>query len=204
MAEELRELIDKINEEGVQAAEEKAAVIESEARRKAEGVIERAKLEADMILSDADVRIEKLSISERVSMKQAGRDFIINLKKEVNEILSRIINQHVHKALTAEEMSGIITSIIKDAGGKGKDGIVVTVKKEDAEKLEKSLLHELKEKMKEGVRICSSGDIRGGFLISYDSGRSYYDFTDKAIAEYISTYLKPKLAEIFGDTAPLT
>ena len=39
-------------------------------------------------------------------------------------------------------------------------------------------------------------DILGGFTISFDSGKSQFDFTDQALAEYIGQYLKPKLEEI--------
>jgi hypothetical protein len=39
----------------------------------------------------------------------------------------------------------------------------------------------------------------GGFTISFDSGRSCYDFTDRALAAYIGTYLKPKLNQILQE-----
>jgi vacuolar-type H+-ATPase subunit E/Vma4 len=39
-------------------------------------------------------------------------------------------------------------------------------------------------------------EISGGFTISFDDGKSCYDFTDKALAEYIGIYLKPKLNQI--------
>ena len=68
------------------------------------------------------------------------------------------------------------------------------------EKLEKGFLQELKEKVKSGITLKSTADISGGFTISFDSGKSHLDFTDHALAEYLSNYLKPKLKEILDSS----
>jgi len=48
--------------------------------------------------------------------------------------------------------------------------------------------------------LTSGEEISGGFTISFDSGKSCYDFTDKALADYIGTYLKPKLNQILQES----
>ena len=72
------------------------------------------------------------------------------------------------------------------------------MKKEDQEKIEKGLLAELKEEVKKGITLKPSEDIAGGFIISYDAGKSHFDFTDKALAEYFSLYLKPKIGQMLN------
>ena len=47
--------------------------------------------------------------------------------------------------------------------------------------------------MEKKIILKPAEEISGGFTISFDNGKSCYDFTDKALAEYIGTYLKPKL-----------
>ena len=42
-------------------------------------------------------------------------------------------------------------------------------------------------------------DIRAGFVISYDGGKSQWDFSDKALAEYIGSCLNPKLNVILEE-----
>jgi len=76
---------------------------------------------------------------------------------------------------------------------------MVILKKEDLEALEKSYLNRLEDETKTGILLRPSEEIAGGFTISFDSGRSYYDFSDRALAEYIGTYLKPKLNQILKD-----
>jgi len=199
MAEDLKGLIEKIQEEGVRAAEGKAHSIELDAKEKASAIIEAARREAGEILSSAKIEAARNEESVKATLKQAGRDLILSVRKEVSSMLQEIITRHVHKTLGADEMAGIISSMIKDHGRAETGGVVVTVKKEDLEKLERALTAELGQKVKEGLVLRPSDEIHGGFIISYDSGRSHFDFTDKALADYIAGYLKPRLAEILKD-----
>jgi len=200
MAEELKGLIEKIQEEGIKAAEEKAREIEESARDKAAGTIEKAKLKAEALIEEAKENVLRMEGSARADLKQAGRDLMISLKKEISAMLDKIIVSHVHRALTAEELAKIIVALVEGRVDKGAEGhIVISLKKEDLEHLERGFLSELKNEIKKGVTLKSSDEIDGGFLISYDSGKSYYDFTDKALARYISVSLRPKLAEILGE-----
>ena len=51
---QLKELLEKINNDGVQTAEQKASEILSAAESKAAGIVETAKKEADKIIADAE------------------------------------------------------------------------------------------------------------------------------------------------------
>jgi V/A-type H+-transporting ATPase subunit E len=198
MPEELKELIEKINEEGVKAAEKKAAQIEDEAKRQAEVIIETARAEAAKIAAETKEEIARMEASSSASIKQAGRDLGISLKKEINRVLEGLISLHIHKALGPEEMAKIIEQLIKGYTAQEKGDITVLLKKEDLEKIERYFTGELKNALKKGVTLVPSEGIHGGFIISYDSGKSYYDFTDKTLAEYLLNYLKPRVAQILG------
>lgn len=197
MTEELKSLIEKIQVEGVQVAQDKARAIEDEARQKAGAIIEKAKKEAEKMLAEAQERIQKLEEASRLVLKQAARDTTIALKKEINNLLDKIIKSTIAQALTVQELSKIITTLIKDYAAKHKEGIELTLNKEDREKIEKGFLNALKEELRKGIVLKSSDEISAGFLISFDAGKSHFDFTDKALTDYLGIYLKPKLAELF-------
>ena len=199
MAEELKDLIEKIQEEGVRAAQEKARSIEEEANRKAKSILNKATKEAGSIISKAEEKVSSMEESGKKSLKQAGRDLLLTLKKEINTMLDGLVVSHVQKVLNPQGMAKIIAQLIKETEGVEKKDLIVSLKKEDLKKLEGTLLKELKQKTKEGITLKSSEDITGGFLISYDKGKSCYDFTDKAIAQYITLYLEPKLAELLKE-----
>jgi V/A-type H+-transporting ATPase subunit E len=201
MAEELKELLEKIRREGIDAAEEKRRMIENAARASAEEIVRSAEKEASRIISDANARIAAAEASGKQSLKQAARNALISLHQEIAATLDKVITMHVHKALGAEELTKMILALVKEAGCTGKEKTIIALKKEDLEKLEKSLLGELGAEAKKGIVLRHGADIKGGFTISYDSAKSYFDFTDRALAEYIAAYMKPKLAKILEEAS---
>ena len=199
MAEEIKELIEKIRSEGVRAGEEKARAIELDALEKARRIIDDARVESKVLLSEARGSISRSEESSRSALKQAARDCIIGLKKEMLAALNKITLSHVHKTLTMEETGKLIAHLLKECGSRDKGDVIVSVKKEDADKLAGVFMAELSGELKKGLTLKPSEDIRGGLTISYDHGKSYYDFTDRALAEYIGAYIRPKLADILKE-----
>jgi V/A-type H+-transporting ATPase subunit E len=199
MAEEIKELIEKIRSEGVRAGEDKAKAIELDALKRARKITVDAEAEAKRILSEARGSISRSEESSRSSLKQAARDVIIGLKKEILAILNKMTLSHVHKTLTIEETGKLIAHLLKECKAKDKGDVIVSLKKEDAEKLAGVLMSELSGELKKGLVLKPSEDIRGGFTISYDHGKSYYDFTDRALADYIGSYIRPKLFSILKE-----
>lgn len=197
MAEEIKDLIEKIQQEGILAAEEKALKIEADARLKAKELIDKAKMDFEKIIAEAKNNSKKTEKDTQALLKQAARDFLLTLRKEVNDMLNRIIVTHVRQALSPEELIKIIDMLIKDYSACSSQNMTIVFKKDDLEKIEKFFLNELKEKTKKGIILKTSQDISSGFIISYDAGKSMYDFTDTAIASYIGEHLKPKLNELF-------
>lgn len=196
MAEEIKELIAKIQEEGIKTAEAKAKGIENSARKNAEEILAKARSDAENIIIEAKGKAKKAEDSAEALLKQAGRDLLLGLRKEINALLNKIAVLNVRQVLTPEELVKIIAGLIKEHHLKEGENIVVSLRKEDLEKIEKGLLAELSEKIKKGIVLKSSEDVSGGFIISFDSQKSHFDFSDKALADYISTHLKPKLSQI--------
>lgn len=196
MSEELKSLIEKIQVEGVQAAEEKSQAILDAAKRQADAIVEKAHRQAQNLIQEANERIAKAEEASRLALKQAGRDTVISLKKEINDLLGKIIRSSIQEALSPTELGKIITSLIKETSHKQKEGIEITLKKEDIERMEKGFFSALKDEIRKGIVLKASEEISAGFLISFDAGKSHFDFTDKALTDYLSTYLKPKLLEI--------
>ena len=107
--------------------------------------------------------------------------------------------QRCECAVTGPEMARVIAELIKKLGAQGKEDIWILLKKEECEKLEKEFLSHLKEETKRGIVLKPSQDITGGFTISFDAGKSHFDFTDKALAEYLTSFLRPQLRQILEE-----
>ncbi len=199
MAEDLKGLIEKIHEEGVKAAENKAKDIESEAKLRAQAIVDKAEKNAEKIIAEAKNEVARIEKSGEASLKQAGRNIIISLKKEIESLLNKLITLEVREELSPQVMTKILATLIKNYKDKEKADVIVSLGKEDLKKMEKGFLKKLKNEVKKGITLKARDDIRAGFVISYDSGRSHYDFTDKALTEYIGLYLRPKLRDILKE-----
>jgi vacuolar-type H+-ATPase subunit E/Vma4 len=196
MAEEIRDLIEKINQEGIRTADEKAQNIEAAAKQRADEILAHAKLEAEGMISEARDRIHREDKAGKILLSQAGRDLLLALRQEINAILGRIIVSDIRLAMTPEALFRLLSELIKNYSSEESSDITVFLNKDDLEILEKNFLHRLREETKKQIVLKPGEEISGGFTISFDSGRSCFDFTDKALAEYIGTYLKPKLNQI--------
>jgi V/A-type H+-transporting ATPase subunit E len=196
MAEDIKDLIEKIQQEGVKAAEDKAKEIEGQAKQQAEELIKEAKAAAKKITADAQNQADKMQESAKISLQQAGRDLMLGLKKEISDMLGELIIYAAREALKPQELVKIIASLVKNYNEKDKENIRIELNKADFEKLEEGLFSELGREAKKGITLKGEDDILAGFTISFDAGKSRFDFTDRALADYIGARLKPKLKEI--------
>ncbi|MBN1913596.1 MAG: hypothetical protein JW788_04270 [Candidatus Omnitrophica bacterium] len=195
MAEDIKGLIEKINQEGIKAAEEKAAVIIAEAKKGSEEIISQAKKESQRLLDEAKDRIAQEDAKEKALLAQAARDMLLALRQEIGLTLDKIIRQETESAFTPEIIIKVISELLKNQNTT-MQGVTITLNEKDAQALEKGALAKLKEQVKKEIILRPSQQVNKGFLISFDAGKSQFEFTDKAISEYIGSYLKPKLKDL--------
>ncbi len=199
MADQIKELIEKINQEGVHSAQEKAREIETVALEKAEMIVAKANTQAKKIMEGAHDEVKRLQESTQAMLKQSARDLLLTLKLEIVALLERLIAAEVSSGLTPEELSRLIEVVIKDYCGQENKEIIIYLKDSDKIKLKGHFLNKLKDTLKKGVELRQKEDIHGGFIISFDGSKSNFDFSNEALAQYLGSCLKPKIAELFKD-----
>jgi len=198
MPQNLKDLLEKINQEGVKLGEEKAKAIESKAKNDAERMLENARIQAKKIIEEARLNAEKSQTTGELALKHSSRDLILSLKDEIRKILDKIIAAEVSKAMTHEEIAGILKNLIErhvEKDGKISD-IKVLLKQDDLGKLKNTFIVKLKERFKDGIEFKLSQNINAGFSISFDNGKSFFDFSDEGLVEALSAYLNPELARL--------
>jgi len=198
MAEDLKRLIEKIQKEGVEAAKAQALEIEAEAKTRAQAIVSRAKEQASQLLDEARAEILRQKETAMSLLSQAARDAVINLRQELLGKLSNVIKKETHAALKAKDLSEILIKLMKECCKETVSNVEITLSKEDADKLTHAFISGFKEELKKGITLKTSDDMAGGFLISFDSGKSQFDFTDTALAEYLSQYVHGRLDEILN------
>lgn len=201
MAQQVQELIDKIKSEGVQAAESKANEIQEQAQAKAKQIVDEAQKRSERLIVEAREEIKKMQESTHMALKQASRDTLLSLRKEIEHMLTKIISQQVGDSLSADTMAKIIESIAKSSSDKNSnENIVVTVGDADLKQLKDGLMSKLQKEVKQSIVVQTSGDVGKGFLISFDSGKSSFDFTEESLAKFLSSFVNEQMSQLIQES----
>ena len=198
MAQQVQDLINKIKTEGIQAAEQKAAEIEAAARHKSDAIINDAKKRAEEMISEAKADIKKSQHSSEIALQQSSRNMLLSLRKEIQSLLKNNILNSTSEALNTEQLAKIIQTTVNNYTNKATavENVKLLLNADDLKKLKDGFLSDLQKRLKGSVEFKSSQDIGKGFVVSFDNGKSSFDFTDRSLAEYLSTFLNEELAKI--------
>jgi len=202
MTQQVQDLIDKIKMEGIGAAEKVANNIKQKAQDQSNKIIEDAKSQAQKIIDDVNQKAKKVQESTYMSLQQASRDTLLSLRKEIENQLQLIIKKEVKESLKVEQLGRVLEAIIKETVSKGvvEGDIVIDVNKDDLDKLKKTAHSKLQKQLKQKIILQSSGDIGNGFTISFDSGKSSFDFTDQSLAQFLSTFLNTQVSDLMKES----
>ena len=202
MPQHVKELIDKIKTEGIQAAQKKAQEIESQAYHKSQEIIQDAQKQAERILAEANAEIKKNQEASLVALQQASRNVLLSLRKEIEHLFKKIVSVRVGEALSPQQLVKLIDSAIQNYMAKNTDGNVrLLLNEKDLTQLKDGFLNDLQKKLKGRVEFRSSDEMGKGFVVSFDAGKSSFDFTENGLAEYLSGFLNEELGKIVKSTA---
>ncbi|MCD4780216.1 MAG: hypothetical protein K8S27_06695 [Candidatus Omnitrophica bacterium] len=200
MAQQIQQLIDRIKEEGVHAAEQKAVQLEKESQQQARQIIEDARNQAEKMIADAREDIEKLQQASHMALQQSARDMLLTLKKELQAVLQHIVARDVRDTLSVENMMRVIQSLVESESAQAQGEIELVLNESDVKALKDGFLARLQKEIKNNIVIKSADDIHKGFNISFDQGRSSFDFSDESLAEYLGAFLNNQLALIIKES----
>ena len=191
---QLKELLEKINKDGVETAEQKASEIITEAEKKANDIIAKARKESEIIVSKGKAEAVKAEAGGKAAIAQAGRDLVIKTKKELESLFNSIIESDTKTAMTGKPLEDAIVTVVKAWADKGDYDVQLSEK--DFAELEKGLTSKLAAELKKGAEIKPFPAVESGFRVSEKDGGSYFNFTAEAVAANLAELLNPKLAEI--------
>ena len=197
---QLQELIEQIKKDGVEAAEVQAEAILNSAKAEAEKIISDAQARADKLLQDAKSENEKMVKSSEDAIRQAGRNLLISFRESVARELKAIAGENVNAVYSSDAFAQLIIKVVECWASKPDvEEISVILNSGDLDKLEKTLLAALKERMLSGVTLKANDNFYGGFRIAVNNGGAYYDYSAEAVTDMLSNYLSPRVTELLKE-----
>ncbi len=190
-------LLDRIQTEGIEKAENEAAVIIKAAREKAHLIISQARQEAAAIAAESSAELQRRERSLNSRLAQTGRDVVLNVKGEIIALFDRLLQNECRSCLKGKQLAAVILQIISAWRADGKNpNLEILINEDDRHRLVDELLSVFRQQLKDGIEFKGHPDVAAGFRVALKDGHLYYDFTDEAIADTIGLYLRPELSAL--------
>lgn len=195
MAQQIQDLVESIQKEGIEKANKKAEQIIADAKAKADDIIKSAKKEADKILSDADKEIALRDQSAKASLSQAARDVQLSLKKALTAQINSLLEEKITKSFKSKDFTKLIKEVIS-LGFCDVQNTELQISEKDYDQLAEVLTKELGDKIKQGLEIKPVKSVNVGFKLADKDGTGYFDFSTEATAKLMIPFLSPAIAKI--------
>lgn len=192
----LERMVDRVYQEGISRAEERARQITAAAETKAEEITSKAREQAEEIIRHAKAEAEKLLKTAQSDLGLLATRALSQLKSEIGQLLSvKTVAQPVAEiASDPAFISAVVLRLLATEPG-GSISLVVP------EALRAQISSELSAKLQgnlQGLEIKTGANKTGFTIVRKDAGYEL-DFTETALMEFLQPYLKPAIAALFQD-----
>lgn len=190
MAEELQQLLEKIQRDGVDKANAEAAAIVAKAKAEADAIVKKAQEDAAAAEAKGKADAEAYAARARETISQAARDTVLKVKDDVTKLLTQLLKESVTAALATEAVPLAAAAVKELVTGSATAEIAASAKLVDA------LRAQLAAQAQGGVKVVADEMTGAGFTVKLDNGRVEHDFTDAAISEALAQRLRADLAAL--------
>jgi V/A-type H+-transporting ATPase subunit E len=197
---QVQELINKIKKDGIESASQETARLKKEAEAEARQIIETAKKEAAELTAKAKKDAERSEKAGIAALEQASRNLVLVFKDEIQALLDKLVSEQLNASYNTDVLKAALPDILKAWAAKG-DSLALLLPKASLDKLGNFFKDKLAAQLKKGLVLKADNSFSGGFRIAEKDGSAYYDFSAESVAEMLSAYLNPHLAEILKSSA---
>ncbi len=192
MTQDMQQLLEKIQRDGVDKAKAEADKILEKANTQARQLLENAKNEAVRTVASARQEAEAFERRAEETIRQSARDTILTVEKAVGQLLGQLLVKNVNCALgNTDLVAGLALEAVR-AYLAGNSAVEVAA----ANKLADALRAKLAAEALNGVRVVTDEATGTGFRVRLANGRVEHEFTGAAVAETLARQLRPRLAAL--------
>ncbi len=204
MERKIAELTQKIYQEGVEKAEQKAEEIVGDAQARSERIVADAKKKAEEIVSESEQKAQELRRNVESEIKLSSQQAIASLKQQIVDlIMVKGLDQPVSKTLSDPDVVRKMVETVAanwKTGGKDAPNLEVLLPDQNRKELEKAFKGGILDSLKKGVSVTFTRNIKGGFQIAPQDGTFKISLTDEDFNEFFREFLRPKTRTfLFGE-----
>jgi len=204
----VQDLVDRIRDMGVLAANEKAAKIIRDAEAKSAKMLADAKREVEQLREKARIEIEANHAAALEALKLSARDTMLQLKAKVSSAFEVFVQRLVTSATRDEQFIKSIVLVLashveKELIGDKEIQILISESILTGKPNEKLGIHTKQiilglssEMLRAGVELIPSSEIEGGASVRLVKDKLEIDLSDKAISRLLYQRILPRFQAI--------
>jgi V/A-type H+-transporting ATPase subunit E len=192
---QLQELIEKIKKDGIESASAEAARVKDNAQDEAKRIVEAARKEAGTIIASGKADAERSEKAGNAALEQASRNLILSFKAEIQAIVDKIVAKDTAAQFNEDTLKALIPDVVRGLSS-GKESVYVIVSESQRASLDAWAKGALSAEIAKGLEVKAAKNLSSGFRIAEKDGSAYYDFSAASVADALTSYLNPRLAEI--------
>lgn len=201
----VRDLIRRLEEEGLAAGQEQAGRLLADAEQRAAQIVAQAEREASALRDAAQRDAEAQAAAAREALRLACRDALHVIKEELGELFGHRLRTHVATALTDEGLLASLLATMTRAvagttartalavrlsdGGQARD-FAAALPGEDLDRLSAQLLREL---LAEGCRLGTQRGSARGLQLVLKGQDIEVDLGDESLTALLLQFLSPRI-----------
>jgi len=191
----LDRMVERIYQEGIGRAEDRAASIVAEAEKQAAEILSRAKADAAQIIAAAQQEAATIKRSTQAELSGLAQNTLSQLKHEIRALLvRRAVGEPLKTALS--DVQFIKELFLKLAENAPAQAFVVTVPEAMRTELTRQLTGVLQAKLP-GLEIRGA-ERKSGFVVEAKDAGYEIEFSEAALSEFLSPYMKKATAQLFA------
>ncbi len=201
----VQNLIERIRDEGVQAAQNEADRLLSDAHKQAAEILAAARTDADALRASSQAEIEAHRKASLDALQLAARDTVLDLKARVIARFEEFVKRLVVSATRDEQL---IRNIVLVLAGRAAEEFIQD--KEIEVRISKALLGEStlqkegkqailalsSDMLREEIELAADYEIEGGARVRLVKDKLEIDLSDRAVARLISQRMVPRFKAI--------
>ena len=192
MAEELQQLLEKIQRDGVDKANAEAKAIVDKANVDAKAILDKANADAKAIVEKAKADADAFAERAKTTVGNAARDTVIEVKNGIEQLFADLLAKDVKSALSANAVNLAGEAIKALATGSADVQVAANAQLADA------LRAQLAADAAGGVKVVTDESVGAGFSVRLDGGRGEHHVSEKASAAGRAERVRPDLAKVVG------
>ncbi len=192
--EKIKELTEKLRQEGVEAGRAQASEIVEAAKKEAAEIVKAAKEQAAAIEAQAKRRASETDTNTKNELKLYTGQALNALKSEIANVVTAKVASKAAETLTEDK--ALLGRIAVTLASKWAEGESIVLATEDAKALTAYFEKEAKQLLSKGVTIKKVNNSEAAFTIEPEDGAYRVRFGKEEFENYFKAFLRPGLVEM--------